>query len=117
MSQFTPTTNHFIASVNIEEFNDNLDFLGSLGTQLCDILNLKIVKETHFEYSPIGKTLVFIIATSHLSIHTWPENKYIHFDLLTCSDISETDFSVAINKIFENIKIFNLKYHKIAPLA
>jgi S-adenosylmethionine decarboxylase len=48
---------------------------------------LKIVKGVHHNFSPFGATLVYVLSNSHLAIHTWPENNYLHMDLVTCASI------------------------------
>ena len=48
---------------------------------------LKVVKKTNFNFGPFrGATYCFILAQSHLIVHTWPENDVITFDLFTCGD-------------------------------
>jgi S-adenosylmethionine decarboxylase proenzyme len=34
--------------------------------------------------SPGAFTSLYLLAESHLSIHTWPENKYVALDVFTC---------------------------------
>ncbi|MBI2414561.1 S-adenosylmethionine decarboxylase [candidate division WWE3 bacterium] len=116
MNQSTPIINHFIASFNVIDFKDSLIVLDDLGTSLCKLLNLKIVQRSHHEYGPIGKTLVFIISTSHLAIHTWPEYKYIHLDLLTCSKLELSQFEQALKASLIEIQIENLKFRQIESL-
>lgn len=36
------------------------------------------------QFSPQGASGVAILAESHISIHTWPENKYAAIDIFTC---------------------------------
>jgi len=38
---------------------------------------------------PGGLTAFYIIAESHLAIHTWPENNYFAFDLFSCKNFDE----------------------------
>jgi S-adenosylmethionine decarboxylase proenzyme len=42
----------------------------------------------HFfhQFSPQGVSGVVVIAESHLSIHTWPEEGYAALDVFTCGD-------------------------------
>lgn len=48
-------------------------------------LKEKVVYQTSYNFTPHGTTLIFVLASSHLIVHTWPENNYLHLDLLTCS--------------------------------
>ena len=37
-----------------------------------------------WEFYPRGESGIFLIATSHCSVHTYPENKYITVDVYSC---------------------------------
>ena len=39
---------------------------------------------TSHEFAGGGFTMVFLLAESHLSVHTYPERGYLAFDLFTC---------------------------------
>ena len=43
-----------------------------------------IIKYFFHQYQPFGVTGVILISESHFSIHTWPEDAYVTFDILTC---------------------------------
>lgn len=60
--------------------------------------NLTVVSRIEHKFSPHGETIVFILAESHFSIHTYPENNYISMDIYVCN--MQTD----LNKILEEIK-------------
>jgi len=53
-----------------------------------------------------GLTAFYIIAESHLAIHTWPENNYFAFDLFSCKDFNERQVIQIIKNIFSVKKIF-----------
>ena len=104
-----PLLDHFI--VELSDLNKdsllNTDSLINQTRELVNVLGLKIVKETYHNFSPFGTTLIFILSTSHFSLHTWPENNYLHIDLLTCKTGELTDkllFNV-IKRIFKTNKI------------
>lgn len=52
-----------------------------------------------------GLTAFSIVAESHLSIHTWPENNYFAFDLFSCKDFKEKEILKIIKKSFPVKKI------------
>jgi S-adenosylmethionine decarboxylase proenzyme len=54
-------------------------------SQIIQINQLTIVWEKYYEFGKNSFTLVFLLAESHLSIHTWPEKKYISFDIYVCN--------------------------------
>ena len=50
-----------------------------------------IVLHHHFHnFSPHGLTGFLLLSASHLSIHTWPEHRYIAIDLFSCLGEKQT---------------------------
>ncbi len=43
-----------------------------------------VVKHFFHQYKPYGVTGIILISESHFSVHTWPQDKYAAFDILTC---------------------------------
>jgi len=54
-----------------------------------------------------GLTAFYIIAESHLAIHTWPENSYFAFDLFSCKDFDEKIVIQILKKNFSIKKLFS----------
>ncbi len=46
-----------------------------------------IVKSFFHQYEPYGVTGIILISESHFSVHTWPEDNYAAFDILTCGEM------------------------------
>ncbi len=46
-----------------------------------------IVGDTFHRFTPQGVSGTVVIAESHLSIHTWPENGYVAVDIYTCGGL------------------------------
>ena len=46
--------------------------------------NQLILGFNEWEFYPQGNSALFLIATSHASVHTYPEHKYITIDVYTC---------------------------------
>lgn len=76
--------------------------LMNLCIDLCDKYKLKIVGKSYHEFEPYGITFVLLLAESHLSVHTWPENGNIAFDLYVCNHI-ENNSEKAMN-IYSELK-------------
>jgi predicted methyltransferase len=55
--------------------------------KLCKLHRLKVVNKEVSVFSGGGMTLTFVLANSNLVVHTWPEFKALHIDLITCSPI------------------------------
>ena len=48
--------------------------------------NSKILKIDFHQFTPQGVTGFALLADSHISIHTWPENNVAKCDIFTCND-------------------------------
>lgn len=46
-----------------------------------------VIGETFHAFEPHGVSGTVVIAESHLSIHTWPENGYVAVDIYTCGGL------------------------------
>ena len=91
---------HLIADVrNI--FNINLiktvDGVKPLMEKIINEMKLNVKGEISHQFQPFGATLLYLLAESHLSIHTYVEEKYVAIDLYCCST------SINMNKVLEII--------------
>lgn len=57
----------------------------------------KIYSKYH-QFQPFGVTGFVLLAESHISIHTWPEKKYIAIDLFTCGPAKKAKIAFEILK-------------------
>ncbi len=46
-----------------------------------------LVDHLFHQYEPFGVSGVVLIAESHLSVHTWPEDCFVGADIFTCGDM------------------------------
>jgi len=54
-----------------------------------------LVAESFHQFEPEGVSGVLLIAESHLSVHTWPEDRFAAVDIFTCGE--EMDAQIAID--------------------
>ena len=59
--------------------------------------NLTVVQKVEHKFHPQGETIVFILAESHFTLHTYPENNYISLDIYICN------LNTDLNKIIDEI--------------
>jgi S-adenosylmethionine decarboxylase len=76
--------------IDINEINDNelLKFSNTIEIILDKIVekfNLSVVGKIIHQFQPFGVTGVYVLSESHLSIHTFVEEKKIAMDLYTCN--------------------------------
>ncbi len=48
------------------------------------------VGSSYHQFEPEGVTGFILLEESHISIHTWPEHKYLALDVFTCSSEEQT---------------------------
>lgn len=65
-------------------------------------LNLNEVSRAFHQFEPHGATGVIVLAESHFSAHTYPENDRIYVDLFCCS--KDFDPSIAADVITKEFK-------------
>jgi len=73
-------------------------------------MSIKVIEEIHHDFKPYGATISYIISNSHLTVHTWPENEYLHIYLLSCKSISKSNLNKVIQKVFPE-KEFKISKH------
>jgi S-adenosylmethionine decarboxylase len=49
-----------------------------------------------YRFSPSGVSGMVVIAESHLSIHTWPEEGYAAIDVYVCGEASEPEEAIEV---------------------
>ena len=55
------------------------------GKSVCGEAGFRVVSEHHYKFSkPDGITFCFILAESHMVVHTWPEERKLFFDVFSC---------------------------------
>ena len=59
--------------------------------------NLTVVSRIEHQFTPHGETIVFILAESHFSIHTYPEHNYFSMDIYVCN--MQTDLEKIVAEI------------------
>lgn len=59
--------------------------------------NFTVVKNISHEFSPHGRTIVFILSESHFAVHTYPEHNYITLDIYICDP--EYDLNATLEQI------------------
>jgi S-adenosylmethionine decarboxylase len=93
---------------------------GARVTQVADLTGLAVaaveaggghVLDTSHVMFPNGAiTLVLILAESHLSIHTWPEEDLIALDLFSCGAI---DGQRVIDELKASLRLTEVRVHRV----
>jgi len=88
------TGTHLI--IDLYEIEDNeilkyVDDLIPILDKIVDKYELNVVARASHQFSPFGATIVYVLSESHLSIHTFVEERKIAMDLYTCSSFKDAD--------------------------
>jgi S-adenosylmethionine decarboxylase len=57
-----------------------------------------LVGEDFHQFEPEGVSGVILIAESHLSVHTWPEDGFAAVDIFTCGEEMDAEVAIAVLK-------------------
>ena len=93
---------HLLASVyNIINYEclEKVETIQPLMIKIVDKMKLNVVGEVHKQFEPFGATCVYLLAESHLSIHTFVKERYCTIDLYCCND--KLDMQEVLNIIYD----------------
>mgnify|MGYP001449884095 CR=1 FL=1 len=91
---------HLIVDIdNIEhsKLNSNA-FILKFCEDIIKSTNINVLKSLVHKFKPCGITALYLLAESHFSIHTWPEEKKIRLDLFSCSKKNNFDKAIDVIK-------------------
>jgi len=77
------------------------EFFEKIVYKIAKKAKVAILEISKHKFEPQGFTLIALLAESHMSFHTFPENNIISFDFFTCAKISP---AVAVDIIKKEIK-------------
>ena len=88
------TGTHIIIDISDIEDNECLKYQSSIieiMDKIVDRYHLNVVGKSFHQFQPFGVTGVYILSESHLSIHTFVEERKVALDLYTCTSFRDTD--------------------------
>ena len=86
---------HFLLELyrcDYEKLNDE-SFLRCMLNNAAKLANATVLNLISNKFEPQGVTAIALLAESHLSIHTWPEDHYSAVDIFTCGQNMKPDIS------------------------
>ena len=103
------TGTHMIIDISDIEDNELLKYQSTITEildKIVDRYHLNVVGKAIHQFQPFGVTGVYILSESHLSIHTFVEERKVALDLYTCKTFTETTSIINfIHSFFPNSKI------------
>lgn len=107
---------HIVANfsvVELDKLSDFVEFRNFINAQIEEN-GLCKVGEVYHNFEQGGYTAVVCLTESHLSIHTWPENNYLTFDIFLSNHLK--DNRATTRRLYESVKAFfgaNVLFEKI----
>ena len=65
---------------------ESIESMHELLDDLCAKYDFTILSKTQHIFEPHGLTILDMLSESHISIHTFPEQHYLAFDIYTCRE-------------------------------
>lgn len=79
--------------------------------QIVEVCELTAVTHHFHQFEPWGVSGVVILAESHLTIHTWPEERYAAVDLFVCQELSSNEQFISV--VADLFEAEGMSYRKI----
>jgi len=81
---------HLLLEVYNVEFEviNNIQLLQNAMIKGIKRAKMEILNTFSHHFEPYGCTIVIALAESHVSCHTWPENRCVAIDVYTCGEKS-----------------------------
>ncbi len=83
---------HYIIDLfgcNRQQINSDI-FLKKVFADSIKGTDIILLNESFYKFDPQGVTGYFLLANSHMSLHSWPEHGYLSIDIYTCSSSEMT---------------------------
>lgn len=70
---------------------NNITYLEKLLKKAAIDAGMEVLNSYFYQFEPQGVTGILVLSTSHISIHTWPEERYASLDFYTCGNQDPID--------------------------
>jgi len=92
MSSSVSTGKHMICDLtNIRNKThlESMEAMHELLDNICERYDFTVLSKTQHIFEPQGLTVLYMLSESHISIHTFPEQQYLAFDIYTCREYED----------------------------
>jgi len=72
---------------------NSIEFWKKMLPDCLDGTSMKVLHGYFYKFKPQGITGFLLLSSSHISVHTWPDQKYVACDIFTCASEEETDLA------------------------
>lgn len=68
----------------------------ALFDRICAEHDFTVLGKLEHKFLPQGLSLIYMLSESHISVHTFPENRYLALDIYTCRNYEDDTVYMAI---------------------
>jgi S-adenosylmethionine decarboxylase proenzyme len=90
---------------------DSPEVLKKIMVRAAENIGANVLNSFCYQFSPQGVTCLIAISESHLSAHSWPEERYLEFDFNTCNP--EMNGEELVKEIGKNIGAVKYSIRKL----
>ena len=70
---------------------DDLDYVLDALDRVTEAINMTYLGRVVHRFDPHGLSAVYLLAESHISVHTWPECGLVDLEIVSCSASSDLE--------------------------
>jgi S-adenosylmethionine decarboxylase len=97
-----------LTNVRNMTYLESMDKMHELLEDICTKYDFSILAKAQHQFEPQGLTILYMLSESHISIHTFPEKRYLALDIYTCREYE--DDSVYLEIYDKLVKWFQCDY-------
>lgn len=86
---------------------EKIDVVEKLLDEIASKCNFNVVAKSGHQFEPFGVTFVHVLAESHMSIHTYPENAAAYMDIFCCSPDFNPESAINIIRTIFDCEVDN----------
>ena len=91
---------------------DDMENLSATLESAVDKVGTRVIQRTTQKFSPTGVSVIFILAETHISLHTWPEYGYAALDIFICGEGKDPE--IAWEVVRKALRPKSFKINRIA---
>ncbi len=95
------TGKHMICDLsNIKNMTrlESMESMCQLFDDICAKYEFTVLGKIEHKFEPQGLSLIYMLSESHISIHTFPEKRYLALDIYTCRNYEDDSIYIEIYK-------------------
>ena len=96
-----------IKDINNTQLLNSVEGLKTMLDIICTSYDFTVLHRIQHRFSPHGITILYMLSESHISIHTFPEHKYLALDIYTCRQYEDNEIYYEIyNYLIDELDAF-----------